>query len=90
MIFFFSEYMTAAKFEKPSAVQSQCWTAALIGRDVITQAQTGTGKTLSYLLPIIPHILSQKKIVAREGPIALIIVPTRELTLQVQYLVVLF
>lgn len=56
----------------------------LSGVDVIGIAQTGSGKTLSYLLPAIPHIVAQPEI--QRGiisPIALIVAPTRELAVQI-------
>ena len=59
--------------------------AALSGRDVLGLAQTGSGKTLAYIWPSIVHIMSQSEISPGEGPIALIVVPTRELALQVLY-----
>eukprot|EP01132_Coremiostelium_polycephalum_P006136 gene6136-7644_t len=82
---------------QPTPVQSQCWPSVLSGDDVLTIAQTGSGKTLGYLLPVIPHILTQMKqrtnikseknsliSNSNKGPIVLIIVPTRELAQQVE------
>lgn len=53
------------------------------GRDTIGIAETGSGKTLSYILPLLRHIKSQKPLKKSDGPIGLIIVPTRELASQV-------
>ena len=63
-------------------IQSQAMPVAFEGRDVAGQAQTGTGKTAAFLVPIITHLLalSQRK---PELPSALIIAPTRELALQI-------
>eukprot|EP01133_Synstelium_polycarpum_P015075 gene15075-17847_t len=77
---------------EPTPVQTQSWSAVLNGADVLTIAQTGSGKTLGYLLPAIPHVLEvmrQRKRAAHavsgvRGPIALVIVPTRELAQQVE------
>lgn len=43
-------------FVKPSAIQSQGWPVALSGRDMVGIAETGSGKTLSFLLPAIVHV----------------------------------
>src|SRR3569833_2468426 len=53
------------------------------GRDVIGIAETGCGKTLAYVLPMIRHIKAQDPCVEGDGMIALIMAPTRELTLQI-------
>ena len=74
-----------ASFEKPSPIQMQAWPIILKGRDLIGIAQTGTGKTLAFLLPAFIHIEGQ--IVPRKerpGPTVLIITPTRELALQIE------
>uniref|UniRef100_A0A6V3IKV0 RNA helicase n=1 Tax=Lotharella globosa TaxID=91324 RepID=A0A6V3IKV0_9EUKA len=71
-----------AGFEKPSAIQSQGWPMALSGRDVIGVAKTGSGKTLGFLLPAIVHINAQPLLKPGDGPIALILSPTRELANQ--------
>ena len=48
-----------AKFQAPTPIQAQGWPAALSGHDVIGIAQTGSGKTLSFLLPAFVHINAQ-------------------------------
>lgn len=73
------------KFEKPSPIQSQAWPILLQGHDLIGIAQTGTGKTLAFLLPAMIHIDSQP--VPREertGPSCLVLAPTRELAQQIE------
>merc|ERR1719461_1939855 len=57
---------------------------ALSGRDVIGIAQTGSGKTLAFLLPAIVHINAQPLLKRGDGPIALVIAPTRELACQIK------
>lgn len=57
---------------------------AMSGRDMIGIAQTGSGKTLAYLLPAIVHINAQPPVRRGDGPVALILAPTRELALQIQ------
>ncbi|RHW26513.1 ATP-dependent RNA helicase [Nocardioides immobilis] len=65
-------------YESPSAIQTQTIPHLLEGRDVIGLAQTGTGKTAAFALPILDRLdLSQK------SPQALVLAPTRELALQV-------
>jgi len=67
-------------FTTPTPVQASAIPPALEGKDVLATAQTGTGKTLAYLLPIIEHLAAQPA----GGKIsALILVPTRELAMQV-------
>lgn len=46
-------------FTKPTAIQSQGWPVALSGRDMVGIAETGSGKTLSFLLPAIIHVMAQ-------------------------------
>uniref|UniRef100_A0A8C5RC07 RNA helicase n=1 Tax=Laticauda laticaudata TaxID=8630 RepID=A0A8C5RC07_LATLA len=72
-------------FEKPTPIQSQAWPIILQGFDLIGIAQTGTGKTLAYLMPGFIHLDSQP--ISREkrnGPGMLVLIPTRELALQVE------
>ncbi|XP_026463414.1 probable ATP-dependent RNA helicase DDX17 isoform X2 [Ctenocephalides felis] len=71
-------------FDKPTAIQAQGWPIALSGRDMVGIAKTGSGKTLSYTLPAIVHINHQPKLQRGDGPIALILAPTRELAQQIQ------
>uniref|UniRef100_A0A8C3YC11 RNA helicase n=1 Tax=Catagonus wagneri TaxID=51154 RepID=A0A8C3YC11_9CETA len=73
-----------AGFQKPTPIQSQAWPIVLQGIDLIGIAQTGTGKTLSYLMPGFIHLNSQPVSRGqRNGPGMLILTPTRELALQV-------
>lgn len=77
--------LNANKFETPTPVQAGAIPPALEGRDVLATAQTGTGKTLSFLIPIIemlqrPH---SERMEGR-GAQALILLPTRELAMQVE------
>ncbi|CAH2108974.1 unnamed protein product [Euphydryas editha] len=72
-------------FKKPSPIQSQAWPILLRGDDMIGIAQTGTGKTLAFLLPALIHIDGQPTPrEKREGPTVLILAPTRELALQIE------
>ena len=69
-----------AGYEKPSAVQAALIPLALEERDVIGQARTGTGKTASFVIPILEQLDDEPHPLR---PQALILVPTRELALQV-------
>ncbi len=70
--------LTDVGYEKPSAIQAATIPPLLAGRDVVGLAQTGTGKTAAFALPILSRLdLSQKT------PQALVLAPTRELALQV-------
>lgn len=70
--------LTAVGYEEPSPIQSQAIPVILAGQDMIGQAQTGTGKTAAFALPILSKIDPAKR-----EPQALILAPTRELALQV-------
>ena len=75
-------YFCRLNYAKPTPIQSQAIPAILSGRDVIGIAKTGSGKTLAFLLPMFRHILDQDPLDEMDGPIALIMAPTRELALQ--------
>ena len=53
------------------------------GRDVIGIAKTGSGKTIAFLLPLFRHVKAQRPVGGSEGPIAIILSPTRELAMQI-------
>jgi len=71
-------------FSEPTSIQAQGWPIAMSGRDMVGIAQTGSGKTLAYILPAIVHINNQERLTRGEGPIALVLAPTRELAQQIQ------
>jgi ATP-dependent RNA helicase DDX5/DBP2 len=74
----------AQGFDAPTAIQAQGWPMALSGRDVVGIAETGSGKTLTYCLPAIVHINAQPLLAPGDGPIVLVLAPTRELAVQIQ------
>lgn len=74
------EGIEASNYETATPVQEQVIPPILAGRDVIASAQTGTGKTAAFLLPVMNHLL-QHHVDGIVG--ALIIVPTRELAIQI-------
>ena len=71
------------KFDKPTPIQAQCLPAIMSGRDVIGIAKTGSGKTLGFLLPMFRHMEHQRPLEKGEGPIGVIMTPTRELAIQI-------
>ncbi|XBW38698.1 hypothetical protein QEN19_004286 [Hanseniaspora menglaensis] len=71
-------------YEKPTGIQCQGWPMALSGKDMVGIAKTGSGKTLSFGLPAIVHILAQPRLKRGDGPIALVLAPTRELAVQIE------
>ncbi len=70
-------------FSQLTRVQAEVLPISLTGRDVVAQAQTGSGKTAAYLLTIFSHILKVPKPSPPETPRALIVAPTRELAVQI-------
>jgi len=66
-------------FEQPRPIQAKTIPEAMNGRDVLGLAQTGTGKTAAFALPILERLLADR----RQGPRALIVAPTRELAIQI-------
>jgi len=70
----------AMGFEEPTPVQRQAIPAALEGADVLGTAQTGTGKTVAFLLPILERLQASQ---AKGGPRAVVLAPTRELAMQI-------
>ena len=73
------EKLTSVKFSMPTPVQAAAIPQALEGKDVLATAQTGTGKTLAFLIPVLEQLLKQNN----PGINALVLVPTRELAMQV-------
>src|ERR1035437_11085132 len=73
------EQLALARFSPPTPVQAAAIPQALAGKDVLATAQTGTGKTLAFLIPIMEQMLQN----VTPGIMALVLVPTRELAMQV-------
>src|SRR6201998_2065076 len=73
------ERLAFAKFATPTPVQAATIPQALEGKDVLATAQTGTGKTLAFLIPVMERLLQGNT----PGIAALVLVPTRELAMQV-------
>lgn len=71
-------------YQEPTPIQAQGWPIAMSGKNMVGIAQTGSGNTLAYMLPAIVHINSQAPLNRGDGPIALVLAPTRELAQQIQ------
>mmetsp|Transcript_7609 Transcript_7609/g.17475 ORF Transcript_7609/g.17475 Transcript_7609/m.17475 type:complete len:485 (+) Transcript_7609:114-1568(+) len=78
------DQINRAGFREPTPIQVQGWPIALSGRDMVGVAETGSGKTLAFLLPAVVHINAQPELVKGDGPIVLVLAPTRELAVQIQ------
>ncbi|KAI9351471.1 P-loop containing nucleoside triphosphate hydrolase protein [Obelidium mucronatum] len=72
-----------AGFSKPTAIQQQAVPVVLNGRDLIAISKTGSGKTAAFVWPMIVHMMDQPELEWGEGPIGLILAPTRELASQI-------
>ncbi|CAI5536977.1 unnamed protein product [Closterium sp. Naga37s-1] len=70
-------------FERPMPIQAQALPIVMSGRDCIGIAKTGSGKTLAFVLPMLRHIMDQPPLQSGDGPIGLILAPTRELVQQI-------
>jgi len=73
------ERLASVKFTTPTPVQAAAIPQALEGKDLLATAQTGTGKTLAFLIPVMEKLLQNPA----PGIAALVLVPTRELAMQV-------
>src|SRR3989344_7785093 len=71
------ELLTSMQFKTPTPIQQKAIPVALEGKDIVGIAQTGTGKTLAFGIPLI------QRLVQMNSGVALVILPTRELALQV-------
>ena len=84
----FPEYIMseirAMGFAAPTAIQCQAWPMASSGRDLVAIAETGSGKTIAFALPAMVHINAQPLLAPGDGPVVLILAPTRELAVQIQ------
>jgi ATP-dependent RNA helicase RhlE len=75
--------LTQMGYTKPTPIQAQAIPALLAGRDLIGIAQTGTGKTAAFALPILNHLLANPRPAPRGGARVLVLSPTRELASQI-------
>ncbi len=77
------EALSQQGYSKPSPIQQQAIPVILQGRDILAAAQTGTGKTAAFSLPIVEMLINSPQAGANQTH-ALILTPTRELAAQVQ------
>jgi len=78
-----SEFKRAG-YTGPTPIQAQGWPMAMSGRDMVGIANTGSGKTLSFVLPALIHAKAQIPLRKGDGPIVLVLAPTRELVSQIE------
>lgn len=76
-----SDYFTQMNFQEPTPIQAQGWSMALTGRDMVGIAQTGSGKSLSFIVPALIHLSENRKKGINSH--VLVLAPTRELCLQI-------
>eukprot|EP00249_Psilotum_nudum_P014431 c24818_g1_i1 orf=232-2025(+) len=76
--------ITLHEYFTPTPIQAQAMPIALNGRDLLACAETGSGKTAAYSIPMIQHCLSQPPVQHGDGPLALVLAPTRELAQQIE------
>ena len=72
------------EYDKPTPIQAQAMPIVMSGRDVLGCAETGSGKTAAFSIPMIQHCLQQPELRRGDGPFALIMAPTRELAQQIE------
>ncbi|MFO7820600.1 MAG: DEAD/DEAH box helicase [Lentisphaeria bacterium] len=75
--------VATARYDTPTPIQEQCIPPLLERRDLLGSAQTGTGKTAAFCLPLLQRLAAHKQRPQRNHPRALILAPTRELAAQV-------
>lgn len=76
--------ITFHEYTRPTSIQAQAMPVALSGRDLLGCAETGSGKTAAFAIPMIQHCLAQPPIRRGDGPLALVLAPTRELAQQIE------
>ncbi|KAB1225665.1 ATP-dependent RNA helicase DBP2 [Morella rubra] len=72
------------EYTAPTSIQAQAMPVALGGRDLLGCAETGSGKTAAFTIPMIQHCLAQPPVQRGDGPLALVLAPTRELAQQIE------
>ncbi len=76
--------MTGLKYSQPTPIQERTIPAILFGKDVLGIAKTGSGKTVAYVLPILQRLLEEQWPMKNRHVPVLVLVPTRELAVQVE------
>ncbi|KAL7694986.1 DEAD box RNA helicase [Lotmaria passim] len=76
--------LLAQGFQAPTPIQAQSWPIVLLGRDLVGVAKTGSGKTLAFIIPALAHIALQEPLKVGDGPMVIVLAPTRELAQQIE------
>lgn len=76
--------LTDQGFTSPTPIQAQSWPILLSGRDLVGVAKTGSGKTLAFIVPALAHISVQEPLKPGDGPLCVVLAPTRELAQQIE------
>lgn len=71
-------------YTAPTPIQSIAWPILLNSRDLVGVAKTGSGKTMAFMVPAALHIMAQPPTRPGDGPVALVLAPTRELAVQIE------
>jgi ATP-dependent RNA helicase DDX5/DBP2 len=74
----------AEGFTAPTPIQAQAWPILFAHRDIVGIAKTGSGKTMAFIVPAIAHIAQQEPMRPGDGPICVVLAPTRELAQQIE------
>ncbi|GAA5885607.1 hypothetical protein JCM6882_007492 [Rhodosporidiobolus microsporus] len=77
------DVIKSLEYAAPTSIQAQAIPAIMSGRDIIGVAKTGSGKTMGFILPMFRHIKDQPPLRPMDGPVAMIMTPTRELATQI-------
>ncbi|XP_026408842.1 ATP-dependent RNA helicase DBP2-like [Papaver somniferum] len=72
------------KYSRPTSIQAQAIPVALNGRDLLGCAETGSGKTAAFVIPMIQHCLARSSVRRGDGPLVLVLAPTREHAQQIE------
>jgi ATP-dependent RNA helicase RhlE len=75
--------LAAEGYQTPTPIQAKAIPAVMAGRDLLGIAQTGTGKTAAFALPILHRLAAERRVASRRGCRALVLSPTRELASQI-------
>nr|XP_050024012.1 probable ATP-dependent RNA helicase DDX5 [Dermacentor andersoni] len=74
-------------YTSPTCIEAHCWPVALGCRNFLGVVETGSHKTLAYVLPAVIHVSRQPPLQQEDGPIAVVLAPTRELAKQIHHVV---
>ncbi|GAA5825519.1 hypothetical protein JCM11251_000270 [Rhodosporidiobolus azoricus] len=77
------DVIKSLEYAAPTSIQAQAIPSIMSGRDIIGVAKTGSGKTMAFILPMFRHIKDQPPLRPMDGPVAMIMTPTRELATQI-------